>query len=170
MRESLKYAHSRLLAFLGAYALATVVTIPVFIVWMSKLPYDALMNYETYETEIFMTYGWPLLLFVPLGVLYQLSLDIMVWADLGLFKAMSESIAFIKHSFVKLLVVFLLQLVSTGVSTRIPLGGIIMYIVSVMLTLSTIDIYRRYKDIEDLPPPVVDTPVVPDEPVEPVDS
>ncbi len=170
MRVSLRYAHSRLLAFLGAYLLAFVVAIPVIAFWMSKLPYDAVMNFEAYETEIFWSYGWPLLLFVPLGILYQLALNLMVWADLGFFKAVSESVQFIKHSYVKLIVVFVLQILASGLSTRVPFGGILMYIVYVMLSLSTIDIYRRYKDTGVDAPPLVDEPTDFDNPISPLDS
>lgn len=153
--DSLRYAHSRLLAFLGAYLLSMVVVIPVMFLWLSKIPYEVLMQYEDYSYELLLDYGLPLLLFIPVGILYTIGLDIMVWANLGFFKAINESMVFLKHSFMKLLGISVIQLIIGGVSTRVPFGAIISYFLYIILNISMIDVYMSYRastNIESISP------------------
>lgn len=143
--DSFRYANSRIVEFLGAYVLGFVVTVPILLFWTFKLPPEVLMNYDYNSYELLWQYGWPLLFFIPLGVVYLLALYIMVWDDAGFFKSMRESIEFIKTSLLKLIGVFFIQFASGLILFRVPFGAIISQVVSIIFNLVLIDVFIRHK-------------------------
>lgn len=44
-----------------------------------------MMMYEEPTMELILQYGWPLIFFIPLGMVYELALGLMVWEDIGVF-------------------------------------------------------------------------------------
>lgn len=142
---SFRYANSRIVEFLGAYILGLVVAVPILMFWATKLPYDVLMEYDYYGYDLLLQYGWPLLFFIPVGVVYQLGLHIMIWDDAGFFKSIRESIDFIRTSLLKLVGVFVIQFALSLILFRVPFGAIISQAVSIIINLALIDVFQRHK-------------------------
>ena len=149
--DSFKYANRRIFSFLGAYLLGLVVAFPILVFWMSKLPYDVLMNLEEMPNDVWLSYGWPLLFFIPVGLVYELAISIMAWENTGIFNALKVSLDFIRSSIVSVGGVLVIRiLISFGV-TRIPFGGILSWFVSILLYLTLIDVFRKYLTQVDEP-------------------
>ena len=143
--KSFRYANSRIFSFLGAYLLGLVVAIPIFIFWFSKLPYDLLMRYDEVPNELILSYSWPLLFFLPLALVYEMALSIMVWGDMGVFNALKVSLDFLRSSYTSIGGIFVIRIVLSLVSTRIPFGAVISWIVSIILYIALIDVFQRYR-------------------------
>lgn len=149
--KSFRYANSRIFSFLGAYLLGIVVTIPIFILWFSKLPIDLLMHYDEVPNELIWSYSWPLLFFVPLGLVYEMALSIMVWGGMGVFNALKVSLDFLRSSYASIGGIFVIRIVLGLVSTRIPFGAVISWIVSIILYIALIDVFQRYREFSTEP-------------------
>jgi hypothetical protein len=147
--NSFKYANHRIVSFLGAYLLGLVVAFPILIFWMSKLPYDVLMNFEEIPNEVLLSFGWPLLFFMPVGLVYEMAISIMAWENTGIFNALKVSLDFLRSSYVSIGGIFVVRILLSLVTTRVPFGGILSWLVSILLYLTLIDVYRKYVEQEE---------------------
>ena len=143
--DSFRYANRRIVEFLGAYVLGLVVALPILMFWVTKLPYEVLMEYDYNDYDLLRQYGWPLLFFIPVGFVYLLALHLMIWDDSGFFKSMRESIEFIRTSLLKLVVVFFIEFASGLILFRVPFGAIISQVISIIFNLVLIDVFHRHK-------------------------
>ena len=162
--DSFIYANRRILSFLGAYLLGLVVAFPILIFWMTKLPYDVLMNFEEMPNDVWLSYGWPLLFFIPVGLVYEMAICIMAWENTGIFNALKISLDFLRSSIVSVGGILVIRIVISFGVTRIPFGGILSWFVSILLYLTLIDVYRKnltqidepneIEPSDDLPDPI----------------
>ena len=149
--NSFRYANSRIFSFLGAYLLGIVIAIPIFILWFSRLPYDLLMRYDEIPNELIWSYSWPLLFFLPVALVFEMALSIMVWGDMGVFNALKVSLDFLRSSYTSIGGIFVIRILLGLVSTRIPFGAVISWIVSIILYIALIDVFRKYKELTTEP-------------------
>ncbi len=144
--RSFRYANSRIFSFLGAYLLGLVVAFPIMFFWASKLPYEVLMSYEDIPIELALRLSWPLLFFVPLGLVYEMAISIMVWENTGIFNALKLSLDFLRTSYTSIGGIFVIRIMLGLAATRIPFGGLVSWILSIVLYLVLIDVFQRSKD------------------------
>lgn len=142
-REILKYANSRLLAYLDAYILASILVIPVIIFWFSRFPFDVYTVYEEANIEIFTHSLW-LLLLIPLFALYEMALYIMTWDNVSLINAIRASYKFIIRRFENLIIISLISF-TISVLSFIPFGVFGSYFISIITNIAIIDVYLQYQ-------------------------
>ena len=98
-RESFKYATNRFFAYLGAEFLGLIVLMIVMFLWMFKIPSEVLLATEEFSFSLLWTFGFPLLVLVPPGLVFGNALYIMSWDDTGFRTALQSAYGFIRSYF-----------------------------------------------------------------------
>ena len=149
--ESARYALSRFISYLSAELLVFVAMIIVMFIWFTQMPMEAIMNYPDIDyAQLWTSWIWMLLL-IPPAIIYYIALNIMTWDDTGLITALKSSIAFIRNRFTTLLALWIILAIANAIIIKIPLGALLSFVPSVIMDLTTIDIYLHYK--KPAPPP-----------------
>ena len=115
------------------------------------------MRYDEMPNELIWSYSWPLLFFLPLALVYEMALSIMVWDNMGVFNALKISLDFLKSSYTSIGGIFIIRILIGVVSTRIPFGAVISWIVSIILYIALIDVFQRFKALSESGDEAIDT-------------
>jgi hypothetical protein len=143
--ESAKYALSRFISYLGAELLVFVAMMIVMFIWFTQMPMEAIMNYPDIDyARLWTSWIWMIIL-IPPAVIYYIALNIMTWDDTGLITALKSSIAFIRSRLTMLLTLWIIMAIVNAIIIKIPLGALLSFVPSVIMDLTTIDIYTQYK-------------------------
>jgi len=144
-RESLRYAVSRFLAFLGADIIGGVFFVTISIFWLTSIPYESLMSSPEPDFTLFYQYSRWLIALVPFIVIFTYVLNIMAWDNVGFVKALRLAYNFILNRFVKLLSLSLILLLAEVLLIIMPLGSLVAFVPATIIDIATIDVYIHYQ-------------------------
>ena len=144
-RESLRYAVSRFLAFLGADIIGGVFFGAITIFWLTKIPFESLVSAPEPDFNLLVQYSRWLITLVPFIVIFTYVLNIMAWDNVGFLKALRLAYDFIRNRFVKLLSLSLILVLAEALLMFTPLGSLVAFVPATIIDIATIDVYIHYQ-------------------------
>lgn len=151
LRESFRYGRSMFLQYLGAVIAALLIFMTLALALFSffpavfDLPPEIISSPENLDYwTLLRSMSWILVL-VPFFAFYGLAVYVMAWDNTGLIPALRSSYYYLRGRFVDLLVLLVLEIVSSIVVMEVPFGFILGQIITVIFNVALIDNYLSYQ-------------------------
>ena len=154
LRESLKYGRSMFLPYLSAFFVMFIIIGGFSSVIFAAFPFDfdnlpdTPEGYDDLSPLLIFQYMPGFLILIPFVAFYYLVSSVMAWEKVSLIPALKLTIQYVRKRFRDLLVLVGVDILAGVVLVRIPLGGLFVWVLSIVINLALIDNYLNYQTSE----------------------
>ncbi len=154
LRESLKYGRSMFLPYLSAFFVMFIIIGGFSSVIFAAFPFDfdnlpdTPEGYDDLSPLLIFQYMPGFLILIPFVAFYYLVSSVMAWEMVSLIPALNLTIHYVRKRFGDLLVLVGVDILAGVVLVRIPLGGLFVWVLSIVINLALIDNYLNYQTSE----------------------
>jgi hypothetical protein len=109
---------------------------------------DTSEGYDDLSPLLIFQYMPGFLILIPFVAFYYLVSSVMAWEMVSLIPALNLTIHYVRKRFRDLLVLVGVDILAGVVLVRIPLGGLFVWVLSIVINLALIDNYLNYQTSE----------------------